>query len=112
MVVNLDVRLRILRTVNTQDGKFGAATPGLVFFDTVWGRWRDVRTGRDETQREGLVIGRRQALVTIRYRGDIDASMAFQRGDRIATIVGGPAELGRKEYLEMLVEDYTTRGGA
>lgn len=115
MVVNLDVRIKILRTVNTQDPKFRSMVARHEVLAPVWSEWTDVvptRTSRDEAQREGLVQGRKQARVRIRYRDDVDASMVLQRGTRIATIIGGPVVLGRKEYLQMLVEEFTTRGGA
>jgi len=36
--------------------------------------------------------------------------MRFVMGYRVMQIVAGPAELGRREGLEFMVEDYTSAG--
>lgn len=112
MVVHLDCRVDIQRPVAGQDAVYGAATPAWALVATVWAEVQDVLPSRSEAVKQGLVQGRRQARVRIRYRADVDASMRIVLGARVMQIVGGPSEIGRKEYLEMLVEEFTTRGGS
>lgn len=77
---------------------------------TVWAEVQDVRPSRTERMTEGLNLSARAARVIMRWRGDVTAAMRIVHGDRIMQIVGGPAELGRRDGLELLVEDYSTAG--
>jgi head-tail adaptor len=42
-----------------------------------------------------------QVRYRFRWRDGIDSSMRIREGARTFQIVGGPAELGRKEWLEV-----------
>ncbi|SEQ60411.1 Phage head-tail joining protein [Sphingobium sp. YR768] len=52
----------------------------------------------------------RPARVRMRFREDITPDMRFIFGSRIMQIVSGPAELGRREALEFMVEEYRPAG--
>jgi SPP1 family predicted phage head-tail adaptor len=77
---------------------------------TVWAEVQDVRPSRTERMAEGLNVASRPARVILRWRADVTPAMRIVMGDRIMQIIGGPAELGRREGLELLVEDYSTAG--
>ncbi len=71
----------------------------------------DVLPTKSEAFAQGLVIGRSQTRIRMRWRGDIDSAMRIvvhEDSDRLLQIVGGPAMLGRKEGIELLCEAFTT----
>jgi SPP1 family predicted phage head-tail adaptor len=76
----------------------------------VWAEVQDTLPSRAERLGEGINIAARPSRVRIRYRADITPDMRFLFGDRIMLIVSGPAEIGRREALEFIVEDYRPRG--
>jgi len=72
----------------------------------VWAEILDVRPSRDERLASGINLTTRQAIVTMRYRADITPDMRIKSGDRVMQIVGGPAEIGNRQWLELRCEDY------
>lgn len=80
--------------------------------ENVWAQVRDVLPSRAEKMTEGLSIANRPARIRMRYRDDITADMRIHYGARILQIVAGPVELGRRDGLEMMAEDYSTAGNA
>jgi SPP1 family predicted phage head-tail adaptor len=110
-MVALDRQVWFDRPAGTLDDA-GAATDDFVPHAEVWAEIRDLQPSRSESLRQGLVQGQQQSRVRIRWRDDIDASMRIRDGARTLQIVGGPAELGRRQYLELLCEAYTTSGAA
>ncbi len=85
----------------------GSPVVGVRFYANVM----DVLPSKSEAFAQGLVIGRSQTRVRLRWRDDIDSSMRIvvhEDSDRLLQIVGGPAMLGRKEGLELLCEAFTT----
>ena len=78
----------------------------------VWAQVQDALPSRGERLADGINVATRPARVRMRFRDDVDASMRFVMGTRIMRIVAGPAEIGRHEGLEFMVEDYTSAGNA
>jgi head-tail adaptor len=77
----------------------------------VFADWQDVMPSRSEAVKQGLDVARNQSRVRIPYRGDVDSSMRIVRKgtpDVVYSIVGGPAIIGRREQLEMVVERYSS----
>jgi len=68
----------------------------------------DIRPARGEKLSDGLVTSTRQSRVTLRWRGDITPDMRIVYGARVMEIIGGPAELGSRDGLEVLAADYST----
>lgn len=114
----LDRRVRIERPL--PDDKFDGAGSGTWEpVATVWANVQDALPSRAERLGEGINITARPARVRIRFRTDVTPDMRFllirKSGpnvivDRIMQIVSGPAELGRRETLEFMVEDYRPAG--
>lgn len=91
---------------------------------TVRAQLRDVLPSRGEKLVDGLNIATRPTRVRIRYREGLSADMRivigrtlkdaagepYWQSDRVTQIVSGPAELGQREGLEFMVEDYSTAG--
>lgn len=83
-----------------------------------WAEVQDALPSRSEAVRQGLAQARNQVRLRMRWRAGLDSSMRVTvHGDTgedvVYQIVGGPAEIGgRKGGLEMVLERYTTTGGA
>ncbi len=77
---------------------------------TVWAEVQDVLPSRAEQLAGGINIATRPARVRMRYRQDVSADMRFVMGQRIMQIVAGPAEIGRREAIDFMVESYSTAG--
>ena len=117
----LDRRITIERKVVTQDATYGSEiitwTPLVVLpgsptvAASLWANVVDVQPSRSEAVKQGLSVATNQTRVTIRYRSDVDSSMRITvHGDTavVDQIVGGPAMIGRKEWLEMMCERYSS----
>lgn len=105
----LDRRVRIERPVPdpSLDGA-GSGTWELVA--EVRASVRDALPSRGERLADGINAAARPARVRIRFRDDLTGDMRFVLGSRIMQIVSGPAELGRREGLEFMVEEYSPAG--
>jgi SPP1 family predicted phage head-tail adaptor len=110
----LDKRITIERKSVTQDPDYGtdvitwaAITNGT----RVPAQFQDVLPSKAESTRDGLRVAILPARVRIRYRSDVTADMRVifhGASDRTMQIVGGPAEIGRREWLEMVCEAYSS----
>lgn len=106
----LDQRITFQRRSEGSDPVYG--TPSQTWTDvcTVWAEVQDMLPSRGERVAEGVRIANRPARVRIRYRADISSDMRIVHRGRVLQIVGGPAELGRREGLELVAEEYSTSG--
>jgi head-tail adaptor len=77
---------------------------------TVWASVKDALPSRAEKLADGINMAARPARVRMRFRDDVTPDMRFVMGSRIMQIVSGPAELGRREALEFMVEEYSPAG--
>lgn len=81
--------------------------------DEVWAEVQDVLPSRGERlSASGINLAARPARVRMRYRDDITSDMRFVMGARVMQIISGPAEIGFREAVEFMVEDYSTAGNA
>lgn len=92
------------------DSLTGAGAGSWEEFDTVWAEVKDVLPSRGEKLAGGINLAARPARVRIRFREDVTPAMRFVLGTRIMQIIGGPAEIGRRDELEFMVEDYSSAG--
>ncbi|TCP91886.1 head-tail adaptor [Sphingomonas sp. PP-CE-1A-559] len=75
----------------------------------------DALPSRSEKLADGINIATRPARVRMRFRTDLDASMRFvmtKPFPRVMQIIAGPAEVGVREEVEFMVEDYSSAGNA
>jgi SPP1 family predicted phage head-tail adaptor len=107
----LDRRIVIERPV-TKTGLLSAGSGSWEPVATVWASVQDVLPSRAERLADGINVASRPARVRMRYRDDLTPAMRFVIGGRIMQIIAGPAELGRREGLEFMVEDYSSAGNA
>lgn len=106
----LDRRITFQRKVG-DDSFNGAGKEPWQDVATVWAQVQDALPSRGERLTEGLTMATRPSRVRIRYRGDITSDMRILYGARVMEIVSGPAELGRREGLELMAADYSTPAG-
>ena len=114
---SLDQRIRIEVKQTTRDPEYG--TPVIVWttFATVWAQVQDVLPSKAESQGSGIRVAHRPARIRTRYLAGVTTDMRvvqLNRGNRVLQIVSRPAELGRKDGLEFMAEEYSTdaRAGA
>lgn len=112
MQVQLDRQILIEKPTAAQDATYGSAVTAWEYHAKPWAERKDILPSRSEQLRQGIVQNRLQTRFRIRWRDDIDASMRITDGRDVFQIVGGPAEIGRREWLELLCEKPTTTGGA
>lgn len=119
----LDRRIRIERPV-ADDSLDGAGSGGWALVCEIAAGVRDMLPSRGERLADGINVAARPARIRIRYRDDVASNMRVLIGrrlrgsdgnaawhtDREAQIVTVPAEFGRREALEFMIEDYTSAG--
>jgi len=79
---------------------------------TVRANVKDMTIARAERMAEVVNIASRPATILIRHRDGITADMRIIYGDRVMQIISGPAEIGRREALQMTAQDYSSSGNA
>lgn len=108
----LDRRVRIERPV-ADTSLDGAGSGSWQLVQEVWAGVKDMLPSRGEKLAQGINVSARPARVRMRYREDVTPDMRFvemPKGTRIMQIVSGPAELGNREWLEFMVEEYRPAG--
>jgi head-tail adaptor len=114
-------RISIQQNVPTQDTTYGTDVDNWVSIAWLPGspsvaarinaEVYDLPPGKSEAVRMSLETARSQTRFRIRYRAGVVSSMriVLHGGtDRIFNIVGGPAIIGNKEWLEMVGEEYSS----
>lgn len=109
---NLDRRITIEQKSITQDPNYGTEVIAwTVVASRIPAQVQDALPSKSETTKDALRMATQPSRVRIRYRSDITSDMRITvhgSSDRIMQIVSGPAEIGRREWLEMMVEAYTS----
>jgi head-tail adaptor len=75
----------------------------------------DILPSRAERLADGINVASRPSRVRMRFRTDVTANMRFtmtKPSPRVMQIIAGPAEVGVREEVEFMVEDYTSAGNA
>lgn len=88
----------------------GAGSGTWALVAQVLAEVQDALPSRGERLANGFNVAMRPSRVRIRYRAGITADMRFLIDGRVMQIVAGPAEIGRREALEFMVEEYRPAG--
>ena len=107
----LDRRVTIERPVSAS-GLLSAGSGTWEPVATVWASIQDALPSRGERLADGINIATRPARVRMRFRTDVTSAMRFVEDGRVMQIIAGPAEIGRREGIEFMVEDYSSAGNA
>lgn len=105
----LDRFIRIEQKSVTNDADYGSEVVAWTTYKECWAQITDVTTKSQESTNSDLRLLKRPCKVVLRYDDRIDATMRIvmlDRNDRVLQIVSKPAELGRKEAMEFMAEDY------
>ena len=105
----LDRRVRIERPI-ADDSLDGAGSGTWQLVQEVWASVKDMLPSRGEKLAQGINVSHRPARVRMRYRDDVTPDMRFVEGSRVMQIVSGPAEIGRREWVEFVCEEYRPAG--
>ena len=106
-------RVRVERRENVVDPEYGSQTEAWISLGESRAEIQDVLPSRGEGATGGIDIHRRPARVRMRWRTDIDASMrlvCLGSIPRILEIVTQAAELGNREGIEFMAQEYSARG--
>lgn len=106
----LDREITIEYKQVTQDPNAGTELVAWATLATVWANVQDGLPSRSEAVQQGLNVARNQTRVRYRYRSDVTSAMRITVLDtsRVLQIVGGPAELGRREFSEVMCESVSS----
>lgn len=106
----LDTLITFEAKSSAQDATYGTLTNTWQPHAQEYAEVQDVLPSRAESAGDGIVIQRRPARIRTRYRSDITSDMRVVVDGRTMEIVGGPVELGRRDGLEFVCQDWTTQG--
>lgn len=113
---DLDRRITIMAPSVVEDGEYGPQ-PGapVVFAARVPAQVQDVLPSKSETQDGVLQLGEMPSRVRIRFMRGITTDMHILLHDEVDQtkstkheIAGGPAEIGRREWTEFMIREYTS----
>jgi SPP1 family predicted phage head-tail adaptor len=108
-----DKLITIQHRVVTQDTTYGTdVVTWPPFLANIWAEMQDVLPSRAERVAEGISLAKRPCRVRILYYDGITSDMRISYGARYLRIVAGPAELGRREGIELMAEEMSTEGTA
>jgi SPP1 family predicted phage head-tail adaptor len=108
----LDTRIRIEHKVVARDQQYGTEAVTWTEFACVWAEVKDILPSRAERLADSIQIGRRPARIRIRYLPGLSSNMRIIIDNRTHQIVSGPAILGRREAMEIMVEELSSEGAA
>lgn len=108
----LSVRIRIERKSVTHDAQYGTEAVTWAPFACVWAEVKDILPSRAERMADQIQIARRPARIRIRYLAGITPDMRVIIAGRIHQIIAGPSILGRREAIELMVEELSSEGAA
>ena len=103
----LDKRARIERRVVTQDPTYGTDVVTWATRAVVWCNLTDSMPSRDEQIRNGLSMTKVRSRLRMRYRSDVtteDRVVLFRPTEQAWQIIGGPAEIGVRDGIELMIE--------
>ncbi|MDP3650900.1 MAG: head-tail adaptor protein [Rhodoferax sp.] len=109
-----DRRVTIEQKTVTPDPDYG--TPAITwtpFATRIAAQVQDTLPSKSESVQQGIRIAAKPARVRIRYLSGVSSDMrvvVHGLTDRVMQITGGPAELGRREGIEIVCEEYSTQG--
>lgn len=100
--------VRIEKKSVTQ-GDYNAEVVDWVEHCSGWADVKDITTRMQESTRSDLRLMKRPCSVTMRYNNTISIDMRvvlLNRENRILQITSQPAEIGNREAIEFMCEEY------
>ena len=106
----LSRRVTILNRVATKDPVYRTDVVTWESGVTVCAEVQDVLPSHADRTAPGISLASRPARVRMRWRDDVSQANRIELDGRQMRIVSGPAMLGRREGLEIMVEELSTEG--
>jgi SPP1 family predicted phage head-tail adaptor len=106
----LDSYIRIERKQVTNNSDYGSEQITWVKYYEGWAKLTEVTPKAQEETTESSRLLKRPCKMVIRYITGVNATMRvvlLDRSNRIMQIVSDGSELGRKEGLEFMLEEYS-----
>jgi len=110
----LNERCRIERKQATQDANYGTEIVTWVLLAERWCNVQDVLPSRSESVKQGLEVAHNKTRLRLRYCTDVDSSMRvilYRPAADIYEIIAGPAVIGNKDGIEMMLERLSSSSG-
>lgn len=107
---DLDDEVTILTRSEGTDELYGSPVSTWVAGETVWAQVKDVLPSRAGLATDEIDISRRPCRIRMRWRNDISTANRFRFDGRDLQIISGPAEIGRRKWVEFMAEDLSTEG--
>lgn len=110
---SLNRRITIQKKSVTRDAQYNTEVITWVTHATVWANVQDVLPSKDESSDNDIRINTGRTRIRIRYLSTVTSDMRIKltdRSDKILQIIGGPAEMGQRDGMEIMAESYTTTG--
>lgn len=108
----LNRRVRFEQMVSETDATYGPQPGEWVPVITLWANVQDVLPSRSENA-TAIRIAARPARIRVRFREGLTSDMRIVlegSTERVLKIVSGPAELGFRQGLEFMAQEYSTTG--
>lgn len=112
----MDRRITILAPTVFDDPEYGPQ-PGefapIFRGERIPAQRQDELPSNSESVTNGLQMAYKPARLRIRYRPDITSDMRIimhDENDKLYEISGGPAEIGRREWTEVTIREYSSNG--
>ena len=112
----MDRRITILAPTVVDDPEYGPQ-PGefaaIFRGERIPAQRQDELPSNSESVTNGLRMAYKPARLRIRYRPDITSDMRIimhDENDKLYEISGGPAEIGRREWTEVTIREYSSNG--
>lgn len=113
IIGTLNTRCRIEYKVTTRDDTYNSEIVTWALLAVVWCNLQDELPSKSEALKQGLVLNVNSTRWRARYRSDVDSSMrivVMRPQQRTYQIASGPAEIGNKDGLECMLEEYSSKG--
>lgn len=107
----LNWRIRFEQPDDVINPEYGGTVQKWIPVVTVWAEVQDVLPSRAVSVQQGVEIAVRPARIRIRWRPGLESAMrmvVLGQYPRTMQIVAGPAELGRRQGLEFMAEEFST----
>lgn len=104
-----DRRVRIEQKQVTKDPDYGSEVVDWIKYKDAWASIQDVTTKMQESTNSDLRQLKQPCRVMMHYDSTVDATMRIvmlDHNNRILNIVSQPAEIGRREAIEFMAENY------
>ncbi|MBY8826117.1 phage head closure protein [Sphingomonas colocasiae] len=108
----LDRQIQFQRKAVIRDPRLGAITAGgwVPHGGKRWANVQEVLPSKAEQLEDAINMELRPVRIRMRYRTDITGDMRILYRGRTLEIVSGPVELGRRQGIELMAQEYSSAG--